>query len=386
MKNKISFRSKRVPSSGIRRFFDLVLGREDVISLGVGEPDFATPWHIREATIYALEKGYTMYTSNYGLTELREALARHLQKTYGIGYSPEDEILVTTGVSEGFDLAIRAVVDPGDVVLVHEPSYVSYKPCTLFSGGTPIVVPTHREDDFRLSADEVSRRVTSETKVLVLSYPNNPTGAVMGKKELEGIADVAVEHDLLVLSDEVYDHLTYNGKHTSFASLEGMRERTILLNGFSKAYAMTGFRLGYAGGPPELIEAMMKIHQYTMLCAPITGQFAALEALEKGEREMRRMVQEYDRRRKVIVRGFNAMGLHCFEPKGAFYAFPSVESTGLSSQAFAEGLLEEEGVAVVPGGVFGECGEGFIRCSYATGLEKIKEALERMERYVGRFI
>jgi aminotransferase len=383
MKDRISERAGVVPPSGIRKFFEMVIGMPDVISLGVGEPDFATPWHIREACIYSLEKGYTMYTSNFGLLELREVISNSYRKGYSLSYSPKKELLVTTGVSEAYDLAIRATVNPGDEVIIHEPSYVSYKPCTIFAGGVPVVVNTYAENGFKLSPESLEKAITKKTKVLVLNYPNNPTGATMNKKELEAIADVVVEHDLLVISDEVYDKLTYDGVHTPFASLEGMRERTVLLNGLSKAYAMTGFRIGYALAPPEIIEAMMKIHQYTMLCAPITGQMSAIEALRHGKNEMEAMQREYNRRRKVIVKRLNEIGLECTNPGGAFYAFPSIGSTNLGSEEFSTMLLKKENVAVVPGTAFGKCGEGFIRCSYATSIEDLNTALERMERFMG---
>ncbi|MDP6459794.1 MAG: aminotransferase class I/II-fold pyridoxal phosphate-dependent enzyme, partial [Candidatus Hydrothermarchaeota archaeon] len=308
MKDRISDRARGVPPSGIRKFFELVIGVEDVISLGVGEPDFVTPWHIREACIYSLEKGYTMYTSNYGLLELREEVAKRLEREYSLGYDPKDEILVTVGVSEGVDLAIRALINPGDEVFVHEPSYVSYKPCTLFAGGKPVVVETNVEDEFKVLPEKIEEKITDKTKALILSYPNNPTGAIMTKKELEGIADVVNEHDLIVISDEVYDKLTYDGKHCSFASLKGMQERTVLLNGLSKAYAMTGWRIGYAACSSAIIEAMMKIHQYSMLCAPITGQMAAMEALRNGGREVMGMRKQYNERRKLIIKRFNEMG------------------------------------------------------------------------------
>lgn len=373
---------KSIPPSGIRKFFDLVLGMDDVISLGVGEPDFITPWHVREACIYSLEKGLTSYTSNNGLLELRELLSQYISSEYQVGYNLDNELLVTTGVSEATDLAFRAITNPGDEVIIPEPCYVSYVPGVVFSCGKPVRVPTYQEDDFRVTADQIERNITDRTKALVLSYPNNPTGAVMGRKDLEDIADVVNEHDLIVISDEVYDRLTYNGTHTCFASLPGMRDRTILLNGFSKSHAMTGLRIGYAAGDGEIIGAMTKIHQYTMLCAPITAQVGAIEALKNGDGEMRKMVREYDRRRRLIVGGLNKMGLDCFEPKGAFYAFPSIKSTGLTSEEFAGGLLKEEKVAVVPGDVFGECGAGYLRCSYATSREELSEALGRIERFV----
>jgi aminotransferase len=379
---KISNRAKSVPPSGIRKFFELVIGMEDVISLGVGEPDFVTPWHIREACMYALEKGYTMYTSNYGLIELREEISKAIEKEYSVTYDPTNEILVTVGVSEGFDLAIRATINPDDEVIIPEPCYVSYKPCVIFAEGKPVPVATDVENEFKVTPEQIEENISEKTTALVLSYPNNPTGAAMSKRELEGIAEVVNEHDLVVISDEIYDRLTYNGKHTCFSSLNGMRDKTIYLNGFSKAYAMTGWRIGYAAGNPEIIEAMMKIHQYSMLCAPITGQMAAIEALRNGEREVREMRREYDRRRKIIVKGLNEIGLECFEPKGAFYAFPSIKVTGLSSEEFSGRLLKEQKVAVVPGNAFGDSGEGFVRCAYAASIEDINEALSRMERFI----
>ncbi len=382
MREVIAERAKRVPPSGIRRFFELVMGMEEVISLGVGEPDFVTPWHIREACVYALERGYTMYTSNYGMLELREEIAKRLERDYSLSYDPADEILVTVGVSEGYDLAIRALVDPGDQVVVHEPSYVSYKPCTIFAGGEPVVVETRVDDEFKLTPEGLEKKITDKTKALILSYPNNPTGATMDRKELEEIADIVIEHDLVVVSDEVYDKLTYEGEPCSFASLNGMQERTVLLNGMSKAYAMTGWRIGYAASNSEVIEAMMKIHQYGMLCAPIMSQMAAIEALRNGEREVREMRQQYIERRNLIVRRLNEMGLECFNPKGAFYAFPSIRAIGLSSEEFAEELLRKKKVAVVPGNAFGDCGEGFVRCSYAASINDISEAMDRMEDFV----
>ncbi|MCX9013630.1 MAG: aminotransferase class I/II-fold pyridoxal phosphate-dependent enzyme [Candidatus Methanoperedens sp.] len=373
---------KSVPPSGIRKFFDLVLEMEDVISLGVGEPDFVTPWHIREACIYSLEKGSTSYTSNNGLLELRELLSKYISSEYDTVYAPDNELLVTTGVSEAADLAFRAIINPGDEVIIPEPCYVSYIPAVVFACGKPVPVPTYQEDDFRVTSEQIEESITAKTKAVVLSYPNNPTGAIMGRKDLEDIADVVNEHDLMVISDEVYDRLTYNGTHTCFASLPGMRDRTILLNGFSKSHAMTGLRVGYAAGSDEIIGAMTKIHQYTMLCAPITAQIGAIEALKNGDGEMKKMVREYDRRRRLVVGGLNKMGLDCFEPKGAFYAFPSIKSTGLTSDEFASRLLKEQKVAVVPGEVFGECGAGYLRCSYATSREELIEALARIETFI----
>ncbi len=377
---------KGIPPSGIRRFFDIVSEMDDVISLGVGEPDFVTPWHIRESCIYSLEKGYTMYTSNYGLMELRVEIAKYLHDRFGLTYEPKNQILVTVGVSEAYDLALRAIISPGDEVIVPEPCYVSYKPCVSFAGGVPVVVETRAEDGFKLTAEQVEAVITPKTKAIVLCFPNNPTGSTMSKEELSGIARIAQEHDLIVISDEIYGELTYEGVHDSFAALPGMQGRTILLNGFSKAYAMTGWRLGYAVACKEIIDAMVKIHQYTMLCAPIMVQNGAIEALRNGDREMHRMVSQYNRRRKLITKGFNDMGLDCVEPQGAFYAFPSIKKTGLSSEEFAERLLVEEKVAVVPGNAFGNCGEGYIRSSYAASIDDINEALVRMARFVQRYI
>ena len=373
---------KNIPPSGIRRFFDLVSEMKGVVSLGVGEPDFITPWHIREACIYSLEKGYTMYTSNWGLIELREEIARHLYDNYQVEYEPCTDVLVTVGVSEGMDLALRAVLAPGDEVLIPEPCYVSYSPCTSLAGGTPIPILTTADNDFRVTAAQIEEKITPKTKALILSYPNNPTGATISREELMEIAKVVKRHDLVVISDEIYDKLTYEGQHTCFSALPAMKNRTILLNGFSKAYAMTGWRLGYACGHPEVISHMTKIHQYTMLCAPVTAQMAALEALQNGTEEMQKMVAEYDRRRKLVLKGFSEIGLTCFEPKGAFYAFPSIRNTGLSSEEFAERLLVEAKVAVVPGSVFGTTGEGHIRCSYAASADNLIEAIERMGKFL----
>lgn len=383
-RNFISQRVRQISPSGIRRFFDLVASMEDVISLGVGEPDFVTPWHIREAGIYSLEKGYTAYTSNYGLLELREEVAHYLWRRYGLDYDPDSELLITVGVSEGVDLAMRAILDPGDELIVHDPGYVSYLPCTILAGGVFVPVATTFENDFKVRAQDIERQITPRTKAILLGYPNNPTGAVMDREELVRIAEVVKRHDLLVISDEVYDRLVYGVEHTCFASLPQMKERTILLTGFSKGYAMTGWRIGYAAASKEIIEAMVKIHQYTMLCAPIMGQMAAIEALKGGEAQVEEMVEEYDRRRRIMVQGLNDIGLTCFEPKGAFYTFPSVKSTGLSSDDFAERLLLEDRVVVIPGSTFGQCGEGYIRCCYATSLSEIEEALERMSRFVSR--
>jgi aminotransferase len=373
-----------VPPSGIRRFFDIAAQLEDCISLGVGEPDFVTPWHIREAAIWAIEKGFTTYTSNYGLFTLRQRIAAHLKSRYGVDYSPESEILVTVGVSEGLDIAMRALLNPGDEVIFFEPSYVSYPPCVLFAGGVPVPVPTDYRNGFQPDVDRLRKAITPRTKAILLCYPNNPTGAVASRATLEEIVRIAAEHDLYVISDEIYDRLIYDAEHTCVASLPGAAERTILLGGFSKSYAMTGWRIGYACAPAQFIEMMMKVHQYTMLCAPIAAQKAAEEALEHGEPEVERMRREYDRRRRLIVKGLNEIGLECVPPQGAFYVFPSIRCTGLRSEEFTEQLLWEERVAVVPGNVFGNSGEGHVRLSYATSLAKIEEALHRIERFVDK--
>ncbi len=373
---------KNIPPSGIRRFFDLVSGLEDIISLGVGEPDFITPWHIREMCIHSLEKGQTSYTSNYGLPELRDELTRTYYRRYGLDYDPSSEILVTTGVSEALDIAIRAVVNPGDEVIVVQPSYVAYVPSIVLAGGKPVIVSTYVDDNFSLTAEALKPAITNKTKAIILNFPNNPTGAIMTQEEFEGIADLVVENNLFVISDEVYECLTYGSKHVPFSSLDGMKERTVMLNGFSKAYAMTGLRLGFAMGAPEIIHSMMMIHQYSMLCAPITAQIGAIEALRNGKEEMERMVREYDRRRHLIVRGFNRIGLECYNPKGAFYAFPHIGNTGLSSSEFAERLLDEKKVVTIPGDVFGDAGEGFLRCAYAASVDDIRKAVERMGSFV----
>ncbi len=373
----------KVPPSGIRKYFDLASGIEGVISLGVGEPDFVTPWHIREACIHSLESGKTSYTSNFGLLELREEIAKLYSQEHCVHYDPASEILVMSGVSEALDVAIRAITNPGDEIIVPQPAYVAYVPSVMFAGGVPVPVITHLENNFKLTAEDLEKAITPRTKALIINYPNNPTGATMDRKDLEAIAKVASEHDIMVISDEVYECLTYNGKHTCFSSIEGMKDRTILLNGFSKAYAMTGFRLAYALAPSPIINAMMRIHQYCMLCAPITAQVGAIEALRNGNEEMQRMIRDYDRRRHLIISGLNRIGLECYEPKGAFYAFPSVKNTGLTSEEFAERLLHEQKVVTIPGDVFGPAGEGFLRCSYATSKEQIVEALDRMERFVG---
>jgi len=377
-----SQRVQQISPSGIRKFFDLLASMEDIISLGVGEPDFATPWHIREAAIYSLEKGYTMYTSNSGMPELRQELSRYLKDNYNLDYDPESELLITVGVSEGLDLAMRAVLNPGDEVIMPDPCYVSYSPCIILAGGTPIMVPTNQENNFEISPADIEARVTDKTKTILIGYPANPTGAVMPRNKLAQIAEIARRHQLLVISDEIYTKLVYGVEHTCFATLPEMKENTILLGGFSKAYAMTGWRIGYAAASAEVITSMTKIHQYTMLCASIMGQVAAIEALKSGESSVTKMVEEYNRRRLIIVKRLNDIGLPCFEPRGAFYAFPSIKSTAMTSEEFAERLLIEEKVAVVPGSAFGQCGEGYVRCCYATSLADIEEALSRMKRFV----
>jgi len=384
LRNRLNATVRDIPRSGIRDFFDLVTTVKDVISLGIGEPDFDTPWHVRESTVFALERGATHYTSNLGYPELRRALARYVGKTFGADYNPENEVLVTVGVSEALDLALRALLNPGDEVLYHEPCYVSYRASILFAHGVPVAVETRAENGFRLTRAMLQAAVTPRTKVLMLNFPNNPTGAVMSRADLEEIAAFARERDLIVITDEIYAELTYDAPHTSVVSVPGMRDRTIFLHGFSKAWAMTGFRLGYACGPAELIDAMMKIHQYTMLCAPSLSQKAALEALARPETDIAEMVNEYRRRRNFLDSAFADMGLECARPRGACYAFPSVARFGLSAKDFSLALLREEKVAVVPGTAFGACGEGFIRCAYATSLDNIKEALTRLHRFVAR--
>ena len=384
-KKRIAPQVEAVPPSGIRKFFDIAAEMEDVISLGVGEPDFVTPWTIRESCIYGLEQGRTSYTGNRGLPELLEEIARHKKEQHGLDYDPKTDVLVTVGVSEALDLALRALLSPGDEVLIPEPCYVSYKACTTLAGGVAVPVPARIENEFRITAEDLEAHVTPRTRVLLIGYPNNPTGAVMRREHLAELADFAEAHDLLVISDEIYGDLTYGDEpHVSFASLPGMQERTLLLDGFSKAYAMTGWRIGYALGAPEIIAAMTKIHQYTMLCAPITAQLAAVEALKRGEKYRDKMVAEYDMRRGFIYQGLTKLGLSCFEPKGAFYIFPDVSSTGLSSEDFAEKLLMSEHVALVPGTAFGDCGKGYVRCSYATSLDKIDEALARIGNFLAQ--
>ena len=383
MRNPLSDTIVQIEPSGIRKFFDIVSEMKDAISLGVGEPDFVTPWAIREAGIYALEKGHTHYTSNAGLKELRQELCRYTHRTSGLDYE-EDQVLITVGGSEAIDLMVRAVISKGDEVLVPEPSFVCYKPCVTMAGGTAIPIVTKEEDEFRLTPQALAEKITDRTKLLVLPYPNNPTGAIMEREHLEAIADVIRDKDILVLSDEIYGALTYKGEHVPFAAIDGMKERTVTINGFSKAFAMTGWRLGYAMGPRPLIKAMLKIHQYAIMCAPTTSQYAAVEALRSCEDDVTAMRDEYNLRRRVMVKGFRDMGLSCFEPMGAFYVFPNISSLGMSSEDFATNLLKEEKVAVVPGTAFGDSGEGFVRCSYAYSIRNIEIALERIGNFVKR--
>src|SRR5574341_1413912 len=384
MRNLISHRVQSVPPSGIRRFFDIAATMKNVISLGIGEPDFVTPEPILKAGMASLQHGETHYTSNSGILELRQAVSRNLKRLYGVDYDPETEILITVGVSEALYLALTAILDPGDEVIVPQPCFVAYTAEVVFAGGVPVTIATKVEDNFQVTAEAIERSITPRTKVLLIGYPNNPTGAVMSRENLIQIGELAEKHDLVVISDEIYDRLVYGGAHVCFAALPGMLSRTITLGGFSKGYAMTGWRLGYAAAPSELLAAMRKIHQYTIMSAPTTAQVAGVEALTNGEKHVQEMVAEYDRRRRLLVGGLNTLGLDCFEPKGAFYAFPSVAKSGMDDEGFAESLLQEEQVAVVPGSAFGESGRGFVRLCYATAYEKIEEALNRMERFMRR--
>ncbi len=386
MQKMINPEVAKIPSSGIRKFFDIAAEMKDAISLGVGEPDFVTPWHIREAGIYSLEQGHTYYTSNSGLLELRAAICEYLNRRFGLSYDYKKQSLVTVGGSEAIDLCIRAVIRPGDEVLIPEPSFVCYSPITRMTGGVAVPIVTRAEDDFRLTAAQLRAHITPKTRLLILPFPNNPTGAVMGREDLEEIAAVLRETDVMVLSDEIYAELTYGERHVSIASIDGMYERTVLVSGFSKAYAMTGWRLGYAVGHPDIISVMTKIHQFAIMCAPTTSQYAAIEAMQNGDEDIEAMKNEYNYRRRVILDGFRNMGLDCFEPRGAFYVFPSIQRTGMDSNTFCNRLLEDQKVAVVPGNAFGESGEGFIRCSYAYSIKKINEALERIESFVRKFI
>ncbi|MAF86070.1 MAG: aromatic amino acid aminotransferase [Dehalococcoidales bacterium] len=385
-RSPIALKISQIAPSGIRKFFELLqaTATERSISLGIGEPDFVTPWHIREAAIRSLEKGPTGYTSNLGMPELRQELSRYLKDNFNLEYDPASELLITVGVSEALDLAIRTIIDPGDEVIMPDPCFISYKPCVILAGGIPVLVPTNQENNFELNAADIEARITNRTKAILIGYPANPTGAVLSKDKLTQIAELARRHQLLVISDEIYAKLVYGVKHTCLATLPRMKENTILLNGFSKAFAMTGWRIGYAAATKEIITAMNKVHQSTLMCAPRLSQVAAIEALKTGEADTTEMVKDYNQRRMVIVKGFNDIGLSCFESRGSFFTFPSIKSTDMNSEEFAEKLLFEEQVAVVPGTAFGECGEGYIRCCYATSLANIEEALSRMKRFVDK--
>lgn len=384
MRNPLSEKVKCIKPSGIRKFFDIVSEMKDAISLGVGEPDFDTPWHIREEGIYSLERGRTYYTSNAGLKELKEEIAQYQKRRFGLEYNPSGEIYVTVGGSEAIDGALRAMLDEGDEVIIPQPSYVSYEPCVVLADGVPVITELKEEDEFKLKKENLEKMVTDKTKILILPFPNNPTGAIMTEEDLKGIAEVVLEHDLFVISDEIYSELTYGRRHVSIASFPGMKERTIVINGFSKSYAMTGWRLGYACGPKVILDQMLKIHQFAIMCAPTTSQYAAVEALRNGDDGVEYMRDEYDRRRKFLIKALRDMGLKCFEPFGAFYVFPCIKEYGLASDEFAEALLAEEKLAVVPGTAFGACGEGFLRISYAYSIEDLKAALERLERFINR--
>ncbi len=384
MRNPLSQTITNIAPSGIRKFFDVVSEMPDAISLGVGEPDFDTPWRIREEGIYTLERGKTFYTSNAGLKELKIEICRYLDRKYNVQYNFKDEVIVTVGGSEGIDIALRAMLDPGDEVLIPQPSYVSYLPCTILANGTPVTIPLQEKNEFKLTAEELEAAITPKTKILIMPFPNNPTGAIMTKEDLEPVVEVIKKHDLFVISDEIYSELSYNGDHVSIASFEGMKERTILINGFSKAFAMTGWRLGYACGPKEIIEQMVKIHQYAIMCAPTNSQYAAVEALRSCDAEVFEMREAYNQRRRFLMHEFRRMGIQCFEPFGAFYVFPSIKEFGMTSEEFALKFLEEELVAVVPGTAFGDCGEGFLRISYAYSIDDLKVALGRFEKFITR--
>ena len=384
MRNFLSDTVVNIKPSGIRKFFDIVSEMKDAISLGVGEPDFDTPWHIRDEGIYAFERGKTFYTSNAGLKDLRIEIANYLNRKQGINYNPDNEILVTVGGSEAIDIGLRAVINPGDEVIIPQPSYVSYEPCAVLAGAKPVVINLKAENEFRLTPEELIEAITEKTKVLILPFPNNPTGAIMEQADLEKIAKIIIEKDILVMSDEIYSELTYKEKHVSIASIEGMKERTILINGFSKAYAMTGWRLGYACAPAEIIKQMTKIHQFAIMCAPTTSQYAAIEALKNGDEDVETMRKSYNQRRRFLMDAFRKMELECFEPYGAFYVFPCIKEFGMTSEEFATRFLQEEKVAVVPGTAFGDCGEGFLRISYAYSLDNLKLAIGRLEKFVKR--
>lgn len=382
MRDALSGKVKQIKPSGIRKFFDIVSEMDDAISLGVGEPDFDTPWHIREEGIYSLEKGRTFYTSNAGLSELKIEISKYLDRRFDLKYDPSDEIMITVGGSEAIDGALRAMLDAGDEVILPQPSYVSYEPCIVLADGVPVIVELKEENDFKLTREQLEKAVTDKTKILIMPFPNNPTGAIMTKEELQPIVDFVIEHDLFVISDEIYSELTYSGNHVSIGAFPGMKERTIVINGFSKSYAMTGWRLGYACGPKVIIKQILKIHQFAIMCAPTTSQYAAIEALRHGDDDVEKMRDEYDRRRRFLLNAFDEMGIECFEPYGAFYMFPSIKKFGMSSDEFATRLLKEEKIAVVPGTAFGDCGEGFLRISYAYSIDDLKAALERIGRFI----
>ncbi len=384
MRSPLADKVVEIKPSGIRKFFDIVSEMDDVISLSVGEPDFDTPWHIRDEGIYSLEKGRTFYTSNAGLKELKEEICHYLKRKQGLEYDPKDEVFLTVGGSEGIDAAMRAMLNPGEEVLIPQPSFVSYEPCTILAGGVPVIIELKAENEFRLTAKELEDAITEKTKLLVLPFPNNPTGASLERKDLEEIAEVIIKHDIFVMSDEIYAELTYKDKHVSIAEIPGMQERTILINGFSKAYAMTGWRLGYACGPKEIIAQMLKIHQFAIMCAPTTSQYAAVEALRNGDEDVAEMREAYNQRRRYLMSAFKEMGLECFEPFGAFYVFPCIKEFGLTSDEFATRFLKEEKVAIVPGTAFGDCGEGFLRISYASSLENLKIAMGRLAEFIER--
>ena len=382
MRNPLSDQVVALKPSGIRKFFDIVSEMKDAISLGVGEPDFDTPWHIRDEGIYALERGRTFYTSNAGLRELRQEICNYLKRKQGIQYEWDKEVVITVGGSEAIDIGLRAMINPGDEVIIPQPSYVSYEPCAILAGAKPVIINLKAENEFRLTARELEEAITDRTKVLILPFPNNPTGAIMERKDLEAIAEVIIRHDIFVMSDEIYSELTYKEKHVSIASLPGMQERTILINGFSKAYAMTGWRLGYACGPREIIEQMTKIHQFAIMCAPTTSQYAAVDALKNGDADVEEMKISYNQRRRFLMNAFREMGLECFEPFGAFYVFPCIREFGMTSEEFANAFLEAEKVAAVPGTAFGDSGEGFLRISYAYSLDTLREAMARLNRFI----
>ncbi len=384
MRNPLSQTIVSIKPSGIRKFFDIASERKNTLSLGVGEPDFDTPWHIRDVGIYSLEKGKTFYTSNSGVMDLRQEICNYLSRRFDVEYDPKNEVIITVGGSEAIDIGLRAMIDPGDEVLIPQPSYVSYEPCAILAGAKPVIIELKNENDFRLTKEELLSAITDKTKLLVLPFPNNPTGAIMERSDLEEIAKICIEKDIFVMSDEIYAELSYAGDHVSIASLPGMKERTLLINGFSKAYAMTGWRLGYVCGPKEIIAQMLKIHQFAIMCAPTTSQYAAIEALKNGDEDVKKMRESYNQRRNFLMNAFKEMGLPCFEPYGAFYVFPCIKEFGMSSEEFAYALLDAENLAVVPGSAFGDCGDGFLRISYAYSIDSLREAMERLARFINK--